>query len=247
MPSKSAGRERPEIMAAISELNGKVDLLLQRQTNSRSVPKACALTVMTDHLIEDIDVDLERNMVSPCDCRSTCKDAFTDFLQRSAKLLGEEFVEERKLMEMRKELDQMRSKAPYKKCSQCFDEVNEMFNHHVRMVRSQNSYVSEDNLHGLISKMDEEAVVRDVIDPLSNPQRLEIMKLMLDQPASYSLLSRESGLKGGNLLFHLQKLLSAGMIEQNQERGDYSLSEKGGKVLRYLTLMTLEIGSAEWV
>lgn len=224
-----------------------MDLLLLRQSDQRSAPKACALSVMTDHLIEDIDVDLERNMVMPCDCRSSCKEAFTDFLQRSAKLLGDDLVEEKKLMEMRKELDQMRSKAPYKKCSRCFDEVNEMFNHHVRMVRSQNSYVSEDNLHGLILKMDEETVVRDVIDPLSNPQRLEIMKLMLDQPASYSLLSRESGLKGGNLLFHLQKLLSAGMIVQNQERGDYALSEKGGKVLRYLTLITLEIGTAEWV
>lgn len=233
-------------MAAISELNGKIDMLL-RQSNPRTVPKACALSVMTDHLIEDIDVDLERYMVKPCDCRSSCKEAFTDFLQRSVKLLGDDIVEEKKLMEMRRELDQMRSKAPYKKCVQCFDEVNDMFNHHVRMVRSQNSYVSEDNLHGLISKMDGEMIVRDVIDPLSNPQRLEIMKLMLDQPASYSLLSRESGLKGGNLLFHLQKLLSAGMIVQNQGRGDYALSEKGGKVLRYLTLITLEIGTAEWV
>jgi predicted transcriptional regulator len=53
-------------------------------------------------------------------------------------------------------------------------------------------------------------------------------------------------LKGGNLLFHIQKLLSAGFIAQNQDRGDYSLTEKGSKALRYLTMMTLEIGSAKW-
>jgi len=247
MPSKKPVKVKPDIMEAISELNGKMDLLLQQQRTSRSVQKSCALSIMEGHLMEDIDDDLERCMVSPCDCRGTCKEAFTNFLQRSAKLLEQDVVEEKKIMEMRKELDQMRVSAPYRKCSQCFDEVSEMFNRHVRIVRNQNSFVSEDNLHDLITKMDEEKVVGEVIDPLSNPQRLEIMKLMLDRPASYSLLSRESGLKGGNLLFHLQKLLSAGMIVQNQERGDYALSEKGNKVLRYLTLVTLDIGSADWV
>jgi len=37
------------------------------------------------------------------------------------------------------------------------------------------------------------------------------------------------------------------MIVQNQERGDYSLTEKGNKVLRYLTMITLEIGTESWV
>jgi len=142
-------------------------------------------------------------MVSPCDCRAACKEVFTDFLQRSAKLIGEEKVEEKKLTEMRKELDTIRSKAPYKKCSQCFDEVYTMFDRHVRVVRSQNSFVSEENLRNLIKRMDEENVVREVIDPLTNPQRLEIMKSLMDQPKSYSMLSSITGLKGGNLLFHL--------------------------------------------
>ena len=73
------------------------------------------------------------------------------------------------------------------------------------------------------------------------------MKSLLDQPKSYSMLSSITGLKGGNLLFHLGKLTSTNMIVQNQERGDYTLTEKGNKVLRYLTLITLEIGTERWV
>ncbi|HSV42468.1 MAG TPA: winged helix-turn-helix domain-containing protein, partial [Methanomassiliicoccales archaeon] len=198
------------------------------------------------YLLEDVDFDLEKGMVAPCDCRISCKEAFTDFLQRSAKLVQEETVEERKIMDMRKELSSLRSTAPYKKCSQCFDEVSLLFDRHVRVVRSQNTYVSDMNLRELIRQMDEEMIVKEVVDPLSNPLRLEIMKLMLDGSRSYTDLSVKTGLKGGNLLFHLQKLVTTGMISQNQERGDYALTEKGSKVLRYLTLITLDIGTMKW-
>jgi DNA-binding transcriptional ArsR family regulator len=244
--TKKDDMDRTEVMAAISKLDEKVDILLSNRNAYRPGNEGCALNVMVSHLVEDVDIDLDRCMVSPCDCRIACKEVFTDFLQKSAKLVGEEKVEEKKLMEMRKELDTMRSKAPYKKCSQCFDEVYSMFDRHVRVIRSQNSFVSEENLRNLMKRMDEEKMVKDVIDPLSNPQRLEIMKSLMDQPNSYSMLSSITGLKGGNLLFHLGKLTSTGMIDQNQERGDYSLTEKGNKVLRYLTLISLEIGTERW-
>ena len=245
--TKKGTKEMGDVMNAISQLNGKVDILLSSRNPGRTVEDGCALNAMINHLVEDIDIDLDRCMVGQCDCRNTCKEVFTDFLQRSAKLVGEERVEEKKLIEMRKELDTLRTKAPYKKCSQCFDEVYDMFDRHVRIIRSQNSFVSDENLRNLIRRMDEERVVKEVIDPLGNPQRLEIMKALMDQPKSYSMLSSITGLKGGNLLFHLGKLNSTGMIAQNQERGDYSLTEKGDKVLRYLTMITLEIGTEKWI
>ncbi len=249
MPAKPAKREPAEmsdLLTAISNLSGKVDILMNNRS-IRSGNDTCALNIMVNHLVEDVDVDLDRCMVSPCDCRTACKEAFTDFLQRSAKLVGEEKVDEKKLIEMRKELDTMRFKAPYKKCSICFDEVYSMFDRHVRVIRSQNSFVSDENLRNLIRRMDEDKIVREVVDPIANPQRLEIMRSLIDQPRSYSMLSSITGLKGGNLLFHLGKLTATNMIIQNQERGDYSLTEKGDKVLRYLTMMTLEIGTERWV
>ncbi len=250
MSSRQTQKETKEIedvLNAISQLNGKMDILLSSRNPSRAINEGCALNAMINHLVEDVDIDLDRCMVGQCDCRTTCKEVFTDFLQRSAKLVGEERVEEKKLIEMRKELDGLRSKAPYKKCSQCFNEVYDMFDRHVRVIRSQNSFISDENLRILIRRMDEERMVREVIDPLGNPQRLEIMKALMDQPKSYSMLSSITGLKGGNLLFHLGKLSSTGMIVQNQERGDYCLTEKGNKVLRYLTMITLEIGTEKWI
>ncbi|HVO78363.1 MAG TPA: winged helix-turn-helix domain-containing protein [Methanomassiliicoccales archaeon] len=244
---KKGNSEISDLLKAVSKLDGKVDLLISGRTSYRTEVKACALDVMVNHLVEDVDADLERHMVNPCDCRVSCKEVFTSFLQRSAKLVGQERVDEKKIIEMRKEIDTVRSKAPYKKCSQCFEEVNSMFDAHVRMIRSQNSFVTEDNLRNLIRRMDEEKVFREVLDPVANPQRLELMKLLLDHPQGYSALSSQTGLKGGNLLFHLQKLSSTGMVIQSQERGEYSLTDKGNKVLRYLTMVSLEIGSQNWI
>lgn len=232
------------IRAELSALNDKLTGLLDP---GRSPSTGCRSFGLRDHLLETIDFDLERRMVTPCDCRPSCKSVFTDVLQQSAGLVGEHVVDERRIMDLRHKLDQAKLKAPYKKCSLCFEEVYQTFDGHVRMVRSQNSYVSEQNLRALIKRMDEEKMVQALVDPIANPQRLEIMKMMVDEPRNYSALSAGTGLKGGNLLFHLRRLTVAGMISQNDERGDYRLTQKGNSVLRYLMLMALELKEENWV
>ena len=174
--------ELSRIRVELSALNEKMTGLLNP---GPPLSAACNNLGIRDHLLESIDFDLERRMVSPCDCRPSCKSVFTGVLQRSAGLVGEHVVDERRIMDLRHELDQAKLKAPYKKCSLCFEEVYQIFDGHVRMVRSQNSYVSEQNLRALIKRMDEEKMVQALIDPIANPQRLEIMKMMLEEPRNY--------------------------------------------------------------
>ena len=98
MSSRQTQKETKEIedvLNAISQLNGKMDILLSSRNPSRAINEGCALNAMINHLVEDVDIDLDRCMVGQCDCRTTCKEVFTDFLQRSAKLVGEERVEEK--------------------------------------------------------------------------------------------------------------------------------------------------------
>jgi predicted transcriptional regulator len=63
-------------------------------------------------------------------------------------------------------------------------------------------------------------------------QRLQILKAVFAQTKTFSEFSELTGLRGGNLLFHLQKLLDGGMIMQRHERGDYMITEKGFRVLK---------------
>ncbi|WP_269849568.1 hypothetical protein [Methanosarcina horonobensis] len=51
---------------------------------------------------------------------------------------------------------------------------------------------------------------------------------------SFSAFSELTGLRGGNLLFHLQKLMDSGLILQQHERGDYMITEKGFRILQGL-------------
>ena len=74
-------------------------------------------------------------------------------------------------------------------------------------------------------------MVDEILDPVSNRLRLQMLKSLYAGTRTYSELSAVTGLRGGNLLFHLQKLLDSGMITRRYSGGDYILTDKGYKVL----------------
>lgn len=88
----------------------------------------------------------------------------------------------------------------------------------------------------------EESIVKEVLEPLSNKQRLQIIKSMANGTRTFSSLSELTGLRGGNLLFHIQKLLECGIIIQRHERGDYMLTEKGYSLLVALSEINCLLG-----
>jgi len=51
---------------------------------------------------------------------------------------------------------------------------------------------------------------------------------------SKSLKCEITGLRGGNLLFHIQKLLETNLILQRHERGDYMITKKEFNLLMIL-------------
>ncbi|MDZ4170797.1 MAG: winged helix-turn-helix domain-containing protein, partial [Methanobacteriaceae archaeon] len=65
-------------------------------------------------------------------------------------------------------------------------------------------------------------------------QRIQILKAMTSESRTFSSLSKLTGLRGGNLLFHIQKLLESDLILQRHERGDYMITKKGFNLLLLL-------------
>ena len=76
--------------------------------------------------------------------------------------------------------------------------------------------------------------MREILEPVSNNHRLEILRAVAFDMKSFSAFSELTSLRGGNLLFHLQKLLDSGLILQMHERGDYMITDKGLKILQGL-------------
>lgn len=197
--------------------------------------------VIIGHVTEDIEDGLERNMIRNCEMRDTCKSIFTGFLQKNTDLIKQSNVAEDIISKNRSELKEMKNNAPKKQCDKCFSEVSNLFGKQILLMRSLRIYDTNEENKKDITIIPEELIVKDILEPLSNMQRLQILKAVSAETKTFSDFSALTGLRGGNLLFHLQKLLDTGMILQRNERGDYMITEKGYKTLKgisdiYLTL-----------
>lgn len=232
-----AGRMKGKDSLAVEEIIERLnhiqrDIEALRAERRSEGCRGDTIGLLVNQLMDDNAIGLEKGMVKKCEMRDTCKALFSEFLQKSAKMVGSEEVSEAVVSQYRSEMERMRSGAPHPQCSRCFGEVGELFDRHIRMARSMRVYRTEEEVSKGITDLSEEKVVRDLLEPLSNPQRLQILKVLSAQASSFTLLSQRTKLRGGNLLFHLQKLQDSGMIIQGQERGDYMITEEGYRVLR---------------
>lgn len=189
---------------------------------------------LLNHLFEDIDTGLERNMVKKCPEKINCTSAFTSLLQQNAELIKHGKVDSTLISNNRKKLNELRCGAPLSKCEQCFSEVSSLFTKQVNLMRSMRIYSDNKEHKSNISSIKTDTIMSEILEPVSNNHRLEILKAVAFEMKSFSAFSELTSLRGGNLLFHLQKLLDNGLILQMHERGDYMITDKGLKILQGL-------------
>ncbi|TQD26391.1 winged helix-turn-helix domain-containing protein [Methanolobus vulcani] len=187
--------------------------------------------VIVRHLMEDADKDLEKNMVKKCKMRNDCKGLISNVLEKNAGLIRDGNVHEASIEENRLELKQLRTKVPYDKCDICFAEASDILSRQVTLMHSMRIYETNKDKRQDLSRLPPEEVVDDILEPLCHQKRFEILKAISAETKSFTALSKLTGLRGGNLLFHLQKLVDKGMILQRHERGDYMITGKGFKVM----------------
>ena len=233
---KPASQEFTEIKRQIAEVKNDLKRYVER-TNQQYVELLLAasrkdvIDALRTHVVEDVNEGLDANMVKSCEMRPACRKKFGEVLIDNAGLLRLDRVSEDRLDGTRSELKHVRERAPHKKCDICFSEVYRLFKKEVNLMQSLQLYRSEEDRLAGVSQLPEEDFVSGVLDPLSNKARLQIMKALYVETRTFSALSELTGLRGGNLLFHLQKLLDTGMMIQKHEGGEYLLTEKGFTVL----------------
>ena len=192
---------------------------------------------LLNHLFEDIETGLEQNMVKKCPEKENCTSKFTALLQHNGGLIKNNNVDEALISDNRNKLDELRCGAPYRKCEQCFSEVLSLFIKQINLMRSMKIYKNNQGQKPDISALKTGVVMSEILEPISNKQRLEILKAVAFEPKSFSAFSKLTGLIAGNLFFHLQKLMDCELILQQHDRGDYMITEKGFKILQGLNEM----------
>ncbi|EKF84704.1 winged helix-turn-helix domain-containing protein [Methanobacterium formicicum] len=193
------------------------------------------LASLTAYIDGDIEKGLENGMVNPCPMRDTCKSIFTDFLEDNSKNIRHGNISNEVITGKRDELSKIRKKASFDDCDICFKEVDSLFEKQLKLIGSLQIYNSNDEIKTEISAINEEEIVKSVLEPLSNKLRLQILKSMASETHSFSALSELTGLRGGNLLFHIQKLMESDLIIQRHERGDYMITKKGFNLISLLS------------
>ena len=244
--------EVASIKSEISEMRKDLNRFIERsnQQHVESVLEGCRSNfseIIVGYATGEIEDGLEKKMVKDCHMREACKSLFSDLLKRNISQIKDGKVSEESIDKARSKINMLREKAQYDQCGNCFSEASRIFDKQIDLMRSLNIYRESSELKEVISVLNEESIVDDMLDPLSNRQRMQIMKALAAETKTFSALSTLTSLRGGNLLFHLQKLLNCGMIMQRNERGDYMITEKGYKTLKGVTETYLELNSEKMI
>jgi DNA-binding transcriptional ArsR family regulator len=167
-----------------------------------------------------------------------------EVLGDNLELLNRPRITEEEVLDRAEQLNGLKVHAVPGRCDGCFDEVNSLFQQQTVLMRSLRLYRSREEVRETIDVLPEIEVVRDLLEPMSNVQRMIILKSLAKSPRSFSELSSLTNLRGGNLLFHIQRLTTSGMICQRSGRGDYALADRGMRALEMVNDLYLRTSAS---
>jgi DNA-binding transcriptional ArsR family regulator len=187
--------------------------------------------VFADQQVGTAKTDLSARMADDCPMKTTCYGVFVEFLENSARHIAEGTVSEELVQSYRSQMKELRKKGKKELCTACFTELGRLFENQVGLMQTLGIYRKENGTAGDLADIPDDAVVKDLLEPVASPQRFQILRALVSGTRTFSDISQLTGLRGGNLLFHIRKLTDAGMILQRHERGDYIITDKGFRTL----------------
>jgi len=244
--------EDGDILQEISRLSSEMSDLKNdlrfyiRKTETGMISAACsgmknnAIDILSKGYKEEIKEVMDI-IAGECPMHDRCSAVFSSVLTDMIQDYRRGELDDIKSEEYRQKLLEMRESAPYPSCKNCFDKNECIFDRSVKSCASfQNFFSGRTNREEEmpIQEIKPEDIVSSYLEPLANRHRFRVMQELYYGPKSFSELSESTGLRGGNLLFHLEKLVNTAMILQKQERGVYVLSEKGAGALKVCTGLT---------
>ena len=232
-------KEFESLRSEIISLKKDVNRALERSNHHRmdalfTEMKGDLSRPLLHYMLEDTKERFEEGFCTECDKKEICKPAFSNLFHEMALLLLEDRATEDTLSHFRERFDELKGFAITDNCDGCVQTASRIFDKQIELIRSFNITSKEEvnSEHNVNITDMSDNVVTDVCEPLANKQRLAILRSMNSDTRSFSELSKITGLRGGNLLFHIQKLLDTGMILQRTERGDYMITKKGHLTLK---------------
>jgi DNA-binding transcriptional ArsR family regulator len=191
--------------------------------------------LFTEHQVKNASSDLSERMVAGCRMREKCYEVFMEFLTSTSQHIKDGQVSDELIRSCREQMKAMRKNGPFDRCDTCFTEVHRLFEKQVDLMQSLGIYKKAGDMAGEPATPADDSVVKEILEPMANIQRFQILKALMVQTRTFSDITQMTGLRGGNLLFHIKKLTESGLILQRHERGDYIITDKGYKTMTALS------------
>ncbi len=104
--------------------------------------------------------------------REACRSLFSDLLKRNIEQIRDGKVSEESISKARSKLKGLRENARYDQCVRCFSETSRILDKQVDLMHSLNIYRDKGESNEIILALSEERIVDEMIEPLSNKQRI---------------------------------------------------------------------------
>ena len=228
-----------EVKNLRTELNRLEGSLLRERV--KAVEQALSqnrLMQYSAQLQDELNEDLEKIAKPDCQNRLRCIEAFRAVAAENLKMTQQatptEALED--LDAKIEKIGKTAEKAKGKPCEECHRSFQKKLKREKRafqtivLVEKTNDEAADDQ------QMNIDGLVENMLEPLANSVRLRIFLNVYEGKKSFSKLSQISNLKGGHLIFHLKKLLDSGLIAQEENKGDYIITQKGVDVIKKILL-----------
>ncbi len=196
--------------------------------------RASMISSVISHVQDDNSALLGQCMPPSCEQYGRCKGTFEKMLRESMDELASSNASEETVATRRSKFRALSESAPSEQCCTCFVKAIELYERQVRLMRSMRLYKTPSQKKREIDVIPVGDFVKGTLEPVANKARLQMLQAVSAGTMTFSALSELTGLRGGNLLFHISKLIDNEMIIQRHERGDYMITEKGYKTITAL-------------
>ena len=239
---KEMGKFRVETRQRLEAIEGEVTKQVSLNYNH----------TITDYLL-DVSSDAVRNL--KCDRgleESDCKKMLTQHQQHFTNLLKTGRIDDSYTELKQVQENMMRSKDFFKEngrvgCVACIQNEIDVLASSERLLTQLRSIdspsLSLEQGRATVENMDPVRAAEELLDPLSNKMRLMILKSVFKGENRFTDFINVTGLEGGQLLYHVRKLVNSGHLKQFESK-DYVLTRMGMRSMMLVAQLNEEISKS---
>jgi DNA-binding transcriptional ArsR family regulator len=123
-------------------------------------------------------------------------------------------------------------------CSDCFTSYlkeKEQLNQAMKNLSSCSDGLIRKSPAMFLSEIPSDKALSTIIEPLAHENRFAMLKALSTGSMTFTMLGDLTGSKGGHLLYHLGKLIEAGLVMKNDDGKRYSITDRGLGVMNLIT------------